>query len=106
MNNLRANFKTTLQLYRDCLRLANHIGGQGAKGKAMRGMIALEFRKHLNEKDKVKIDDLKMHAVRGLSNYMVHESSGKNRRLKEKMDEQRKEAQRKMRAFNSMEENE
>ena len=38
--------KTTPQLYRDCLRLVNHVGGQSAKGRAMKMMVQTEFRKH------------------------------------------------------------
>ena len=67
--------KTTPQLYRDCLRLVNHIGGQSAKGGAMKLMVNTEFRKHADVTDEKQLEGLRANAVRALSNYMLYESS-------------------------------
>ena len=67
--------KTTPQLYRDCLRLVKHVGGESAKGRAMKAMVSAEFRKHSDVTDEKKIDELRAAAVRSLSNYMIYESS-------------------------------
>eukprot|EP00953_Heterococcus_sp_UTEX-ZZ885_P023575 12949-Heterococcus_DN1.PRE.1 len=116
------------QLYRDCLRLANHVGGRSPKGEAMRKMIGLEFRKNATERDAKKIEDLKVNtatmalstqaqradsrtggpallytickqaaAVRGLSNYFLHESSGRDARLQKRMAEQQSAVQQELR---------
>ncbi|ETW02060.1 hypothetical protein H310_05672 [Aphanomyces invadans] len=75
--------RTSLQLYRDCLRLANHIGGKTKKGYAIRSMLRAEFRKSMNETDELKIENLKANAVRGLSNYLVLANSSKDGKLKQ-----------------------
>ena len=67
--------KTTPHLYRDCLRLVSHVGGQSAKGRAMKMMVTSEFRKHADVTDEKELEALRANAVRALSNYMVYESS-------------------------------
>ena len=67
--------KTSPQLYRDCLRLVSHVGGQSAKGRAMKLMVTTEFRKHADVTDEKELEALRANAVRALSNYMVYESS-------------------------------
>eukprot|EP00611_Tribonema_gayanum_P009975 TRINITY_DN19888_c0_g1_i1.p3 TRINITY_DN19888_c0_g1~~TRINITY_DN19888_c0_g1_i1.p3 ORF type:complete len:107 (-),score=17.31 TRINITY_DN19888_c0_g1_i1:448-768(-) len=81
--------RTSRQLYRDCLRLANHVGGRSAKGDAMRKMISTEFRKHIGETDPARVAILKAAAVRGLSNYFLHESASRDAKLKARMEDQR-----------------
>uniref|UniRef100_A0A7S2CG24 Complex 1 LYR protein domain-containing protein n=1 Tax=Florenciella parvula TaxID=236787 RepID=A0A7S2CG24_9STRA len=78
--------KTTPQLYRDCLRLVSHVGGQSAKGRAMKMMVTTEFRKHADVTDEKELEALRANAVRALSNYMVYESSSKDPRLKAKIN--------------------
>ena len=73
--------RTSLQLYRDCLRLATRIGGRSAKGIAMRSMIKTEFAKNKEETDEVKIAEQKNAAIRALSNYLIYQSSAKDERL-------------------------
>ena len=73
--------RTTLQLYRDCLRLAKRIGGRSAKGHALRAMVRAEFQKNKDEADPDRVAEQKMAAMRGLSNYLLHASASKDERL-------------------------
>mmetsp|Transcript_968 Transcript_968/g.2873 ORF Transcript_968/g.2873 Transcript_968/m.2873 type:complete len:83 (-) Transcript_968:83-331(-) len=63
--------RPTLAIYRDCLRLAAHIGGRSAKGLQLRAIARDAFRKHKNETDPQRIEQLRADAVRALSNYLV-----------------------------------
>ena len=63
--------KSVRMLYRDCLRVCKHMGGESPKAMAMRAMVQAEFRKNMHETDEEKIADMKFAAVRGLANYLV-----------------------------------
>ncbi|CAN0051491.1 unnamed protein product [Heterosigma akashiwo] len=78
--------RTTIQLYRDCMRLVQHIAGKSKKGDNIRRIVGGEFRKNKDEKDEAKIEALKANAVRALSNYLVLESGMKDAQLKTRMD--------------------
>ena len=67
----------TLKLYRDCMRLTYHIAAQSSKGEAMRAMIRQSFRAQLHVTDTQEIHRLKMLAVVGLQNYVIHEQTGR-----------------------------
>ena len=67
----------TLKLYRDCMRLTYHIAAQSAKGDAMRVMIRQSFKAQLHVTDPKEISRLKMLAIVGLQNYVIHEQTGK-----------------------------
>ena len=75
------SFRTSIELYRDLLRLVKHIapGTTSPKSIALRAMIRGEFDKsrHLSPDsaaDQAQIESLKANAVRALSNYMLYES--------------------------------
>jgi hypothetical protein len=74
--------RTTPQLYRDCLRLVEHIAGRSKKGQALKGLIRNEFQKNLQLSDPVVVETLKSNAIRGLANYLMMESANKDPRLK------------------------
>mmetsp|Transcript_2292 Transcript_2292/g.4240 ORF Transcript_2292/g.4240 Transcript_2292/m.4240 type:complete len:108 (-) Transcript_2292:193-516(-) len=74
----------TNQLYRHCLRLVNHVGGNSAKGKQLRKIVRVEFMKNKDVTDESKINALKNNAVRALTNYLMMESSMKDQRLRDK----------------------
>lgn len=74
--------RSTPQLYRDCMRLINHIAGNSAKGRNIKRVITSEFRKHSNVTDSKVVESLKSNAIRGLSNYLMLESLGKDDRFK------------------------
>mmetsp|Transcript_711 Transcript_711/g.916 ORF Transcript_711/g.916 Transcript_711/m.916 type:complete len:110 (+) Transcript_711:165-494(+) len=78
--------RTTLQLYRDCLRLVQHIAGKSRKGDAIRSIVRTEFRKNTEVKDPQKIEELKANAVRALSNYLVLQSGMKDEHLRRRMN--------------------
>jgi hypothetical protein len=67
----------TLKLYRDCMRLTYHIAAHSAKGEAMRSMIRGQFRAQMDVTEPEEIARLKMLAVVGLQNYVIHEQTGK-----------------------------
>jgi len=74
--------RTSLQLYRDCLRLVSHIApGSSPKGLALRSTVRLEFSKNKDEEDEDKIEFMKAGAIRALSNYMLYESGSKDEKL-------------------------
>mmetsp|Transcript_22493 Transcript_22493/g.42262 ORF Transcript_22493/g.42262 Transcript_22493/m.42262 type:complete len:102 (-) Transcript_22493:5-310(-) len=69
--------RTSLQLYRDCLRLIGHIApGGSAKGSALRHQVRSSFalNKHLTSPS--EIETAKAGAVRALANFMLVESAG------------------------------
>ena len=72
--------RTTLQLFRDCLRTAHHIGGDSAKGRALKQVVKEGFRKHIGVTDAAEISKLKADAVRPLSNYLVMKSLNKSKK--------------------------
>ncbi|KAG6611118.1 Complex 1 LYR protein [Phytophthora cinnamomi] len=78
--------RTTIQLYRDCMRLAKHIGGNSKKGQAIKELVRREFEKGRSETDPEKIEALKANAVRGLSNYLMLANSSKDQRLHDAMN--------------------
>ena len=79
--------RTAIQLYRDCLRLAHHIGGNSAKGKALKAMVRTEFIKGSQETNPERIDVLKGNAIRGLSNYMLMANAAKDPRFNKSVPE-------------------
>ncbi|KAG7397489.1 hypothetical protein PHYBOEH_000641 [Phytophthora boehmeriae] len=78
--------RTTIQLYRDCMRLAKHIGGSSKKGLAIKQLVRREFEKGRHETDPEKIEALKANAIRGLSNYLMLANSSKDQRLQDAMN--------------------
>jgi hypothetical protein len=52
--------KSSLGLFRDCLRLIQHMAGRdSAKAKQLRGIVAAQFRSNAHETDLAKIHVLK-----------------------------------------------
>jgi len=79
------SFRTSIELYRDLLRLVKHIapGTTSPKSISLRMMIRGEFNKsrHLSPDraaDQPQIESMKANAVRALSNYMLYESGVKD----------------------------
>jgi len=69
-----AEFRTTLELYRDCMRLANHVGKDNGPGgiRAIKAQVRSQFKKNLYETDQKKIEEQREAAVRALTNYFVY----------------------------------
>ena len=78
--------RTSLQLYRDCLRLVKHMAGNSAKGNHLRAVVRGEFKRNKDEEDPDKVAQLKTDAIRGLTNYLVYQASEKDDRLKANID--------------------
>jgi len=75
MSGPTQGFKTTVQIYRDSLRLIKHIAGDSPKAQNIRNVVRQEFRRNANETNPETIENLKFNAVRGLSNYLVYQAS-------------------------------
>ena len=64
--------RTSLQLYRDCLRLIRHVAPPGStKNAAVKKVVKAEFSRHLDETNPDRLEALKANAIRALSNYML-----------------------------------
>ena len=83
--------RKTTQLYRDCLRLIQHVAGRSAKGVSLRVIVRNEFKKNAHIKDNAIIDNLKSNAIRGLANYLMLESASKDTKLNAKSNAYMKE---------------
>lgn len=79
--SLQGPTRTTAELYRDCLRLVNHIAGHSVKGSSLRRIVQVEFRKNAHVEDEKVVEQLRGNAVRALSNYLVLESMSKDETL-------------------------
>jgi Complex 1 protein (LYR family) len=80
-----AMFRTTIKLYRDCIRLVNHVAGKSVKSQNLKRIIGGEFRKNRGVTDPASVDALRGDAVRGLANYLMMESAVKDERFREKI---------------------
>ena len=72
--------KSSLALYRDCLRLIEHMAGRSAKAQTIKGILRGEFAKNRNETDPVKIEELRGSVMQGLANYLTVESLSRLKR--------------------------
>jgi hypothetical protein len=64
--------KSSIALFRDCLRLVKHVAGStSAKSASLRKIVATQFREHRFESDPARLHALKSAAERGLSNYLI-----------------------------------
>ena len=56
----RTGPKSSLALFRDCLRLIEHMAGRSSpKAASLRAIVAAQFRAHAHETDAAKIHALK-----------------------------------------------
>lgn len=63
--------KSTLEIFRDCLRLVPKMVQEPKKVVAVRRLVKLEFSKNRHEKNPEKIQQLRFNAIRGISNYLL-----------------------------------
>jgi hypothetical protein len=56
-------YKSVPQVYRDCLRLIEHLAGRSRKADNMRTLVAKQFRANAGEKDDKKIEGMKKKSV-------------------------------------------
>jgi hypothetical protein len=82
--------RTSLELFRDCLRLVRHVApGHSAKAQALRQSVRSQFQVHRGETDPQKLEVFKANAVRALSNYMLYQSAQKDPALQKAMKDQK-----------------
>lgn len=77
--------RPTTQLYRDCLRLIQHVAGKSIKGQKLRQIVRNEFKRNADVKEEKVVDHLKSNAIRALSNYLMLQSAQKDGKLQERM---------------------
>ena len=63
--------KSTLEIFRDCLRLIPKMVHEPNKVRVVRSLVKREFHKNRFEKDPEKIEALRFGAIRGISNYLL-----------------------------------
>jgi Complex 1 protein (LYR family) len=81
--------RTSLELYRDCLRLVHHIApGRSPKAMVLRQTVRRQFKQHMGETNDGQIESLKANAIRALSNYMLYQSAQKDDNLQKAMTDQ------------------
>lgn len=83
---MKAANKTSLDLYRDCLRLVKHIAGNSKKADNIKRIVKGEFKKNSGVTDEAMVMSLRSNAIRGLANYMMMESGSKDNRFREVAD--------------------
>jgi len=66
--------KTTIEIYRDCLRLAKYVGSKNGQTKNIVLNVRKQFKTNMYEDDPEKIESFRKAAVRGLSNAYLYES--------------------------------
>ncbi|KAG7357064.1 complex 1 LYR family protein [Nitzschia inconspicua] len=94
--------RTSLELYRDCLRLVRHIApGDSPKAIALRQTVRQQFQQNQNETNESQIEVLKANAIRALSNYMLFQSAQKDGHLKKAMTDQVSHVKRRDRSSNN-----
>lgn len=76
--------RSSKQLFRDCLRLIQHIAGRSKKAQQLQIIVGKEFRKNKSIEDPAKIEALKSNAIRALANYLMLESSAKDKKFSQK----------------------
>ena len=87
MTTIQSSFRKTNHLYRDCLRLIEHIAGKNSKKSIkLKYIIGNEFRKNSRITDQQAIEALKSQAIRGLANYLMLESTDKDLKFKVRAD--------------------
>jgi hypothetical protein len=81
--------RTSVQLYRDCLRLIRHVapGKSSSKAMALRTTVRTEFDRHRDLHDEERLEAAKANAVRALSNYMLAVAAPKDPKLKARMQD-------------------
>jgi len=65
-----------MKLYRDCLRVADALARrQGYSRETLRANVRAPWRANQRENDEGKINALREGAIRGITNYMMHEAA-------------------------------
>eukprot|EP01138_Halocafeteria_seosinensis_P012333 gb/GECG01012602.1/.p1 GENE.gb/GECG01012602.1/~~gb/GECG01012602.1/.p1 ORF type:complete len:202 (+),score=48.07 gb/GECG01012602.1/:1-606(+) len=82
------HMKTTKQVYRDCLRLIQHMAGNSPKADVLRNVVRTQFKQNMNETNEAAIQQLKGRAERVLSQYLFYEQSTRDPRFKDHLQQQ------------------
>lgn len=80
--------KTTIQIYRDCLRLAHFVGGgsNSPKGRSIKENIRSSFKKNKGATNPAEIEVMRGHAIRALANYLMLNQGIRDERMKKSLD--------------------
>jgi hypothetical protein len=63
--------KSTLSLYRDCLRAIRYTAARSPKARAMKEMVESEFRQNRDLIEFNKIQECRQRAFEGLNNFLL-----------------------------------
>eukprot|EP00470_Lotharella_oceanica_P008379 CAMPEP_0170199894 /NCGR_PEP_ID=MMETSP0040_2-20121228/69588_1 /TAXON_ID=641309 /ORGANISM="Lotharella oceanica, Strain CCMP622" /LENGTH=362 /DNA_ID=CAMNT_0010450055 /DNA_START=446 /DNA_END=1534 /DNA_ORIENTATION=- len=72
-----AMYKSSKEIYKDLVRLINHIGARTEKGKRLLDTVRHEFRKNKHLTDPEAIEEAKAAGARALSNFLLSDSLSK-----------------------------
>ncbi|CAB9516258.1 expressed unknown protein [Seminavis robusta] len=76
--------KTSLQLYRDCLRLVRYVApGESKKAVALRSIVRNEFAKNREVQEEQQLQALRANAIRALSNYLLFQNASSDPKVKQ-----------------------
>lgn len=69
--------RNPLKLYRDCLRIARLLAAKQRRPEATaaKRLVQQTWRQHQREADPEKVTALRVAAVRGLHNFLMHEAA-------------------------------
>mmetsp|Transcript_12025 Transcript_12025/g.23626 ORF Transcript_12025/g.23626 Transcript_12025/m.23626 type:complete len:217 (-) Transcript_12025:133-783(-) len=70
-------YKSSKEIYKDLVRLINHIGARTEKGKRLLETVRHEFRKNKHLTDPEAIEEAKAAGARALSNFLLSDSLSK-----------------------------
>ena len=68
------DIRNPIQLYRDCLRLVDYVSIRQGNRQTLRQQVRATFEANRNLSDPEAIEKAKEAAIRGLSNFFVHEA--------------------------------
>ena len=63
--------KSTLEIFRDCLKLASYMSDNSAKIAGIRMMVRGQFKANQHVTDPEQIDKLRFDAIKGVSNFTI-----------------------------------
>ncbi|KAK3238311.1 putative zinc metalloprotease egy1, chloroplastic [Cymbomonas tetramitiformis] len=69
-----SELRNVIHIYRNCMRLADYIAMKQGGKEALRSQVRTSFKKNMQETNPELIEEHINSAIRGLSNYYVHES--------------------------------
>eukprot|EP01094_Clydonella_sp_ATCC50884_P018781 TRINITY_DN3537_c0_g1_i1.p3 TRINITY_DN3537_c0_g1~~TRINITY_DN3537_c0_g1_i1.p3 ORF type:complete len:110 (-),score=26.48 TRINITY_DN3537_c0_g1_i1:590-877(-) len=80
--------RPTLHIYRDLLRLAEHVGKQNNNTAFLKQTIRYQFRSNQFESNQDTIEEKRQDAIRALTNYFIYTAMKENDQSKKEGKEE------------------